>query len=308
MQGGDPIRAEILRVRLEEPEAPGELARARVRPGRWLQAPLVIVAADHPARGIVAAGDDAWAMADRADFLRRIAEVLAQPAVDGVLVTPDLFEELLMVNRWAVGLGAPDVLAGKVIVGSVNRGGMAGSVFELDDFASAYTPAAMGRMAIDAAKMLLRIDPESRDSAETLRGAVRLLDRLARRRLPVFLEPVSVPLETEALVRLVGVVSGLGSTTYGRWLKLPMVEGFSRVARASTLPIVLLGGSRPGAPDALRRAVERAMDAAPNVRGIMMGRGVLYPPAGLTPAEAALTIAGAVKPGEEMEVVTWLSR
>lgn len=308
MDVDDEIRAEIMRVRLERPEEPEDLARARTRPGKWAERPLVIVAADHPARGVVAAGGDPWAMADRIRFLRRLAEVLAQPVVDGALVTPDLFEELLVLNRWAVERGAPDVLAGKVMVGSVNRGGIAGAVFELDDFASAYTPAAIARMGLEAAKVLLRVDPESRDSAETIKRTVRLLDRMARRGIPVFVEPLSVPLDADHLVRLVGVVSGLGGSTRGRWLKLPMVEDFPRVARASTLPIVLLGGSRPGAPEEMARAVARVMEGASTVRGIMMGRGVLYPPSGVSPAEAAVVVGRAVKPEADAEVVSWLSR
>lgn len=291
-----------------EPDAPREAAWERVQPKDWQSRRLVIVAADHPARRVLAAADNAWAMADRIDFLCRVAEVLAQPAVDGVLATPDVFEELLVLNRVAMREGAGDILTGKVVVGSMNRGGLADTVFELDDFFSGYTVRSLMGMRLDAGKILLRVDPASRDSALTLRATVRKLNALVEHRLPVFLEPLSIPLETDELVRLVGVAAALGESSARRWLKLPMVDDFDRVARASTLPILLLGGKNPGPPPVLAAKISRLMETSPSVQGVMMGRGVLYPEDGRSPAEAALTIARAVKPERTEEVVPWLAQ
>jgi hypothetical protein len=300
------IQNQLLAMRLTHPELPQTLAQYRRRRSDWTAQPLVIVAADHPARRVVAAGGNPWAMADRVDLLSRVAEVLAQPVVDGVLVTPDIFEELLVVNRWAMGEGAGDILADKVIVGSMNRGGLAETVFDLDDFFSAYTARGLVEMGLDAGKILVRVDPESRDSAQTLRYVVRALNRLDRVRLPVFLEPLSVPLTTEGLVRLVGVVTALGQTSVRRWLKLPMVEDFQRVAQASSLPMVLLGGGQPGRSEDVGQAIERCRSVSPLVRGIMMGRGVLYPSDGRSAAQAAVHLGRVVKPGVQEEVVPWL--
>src|SRR4029450_1256752 len=84
---------------------------------------LMMIAADHPARGALRAGDRTLAMADRIDLLDRLCLALSRPGVNGVLGTPDVLEDLLL-------LGALD---NKVVVGSMNRGGLAGTVFEIDD-------------------------------------------------------------------------------------------------------------------------------------------------------------------------------
>ena len=63
------------------------------------------------------------AMADRRSLLARLVEALHHPDVDGVLGTPDVIEELLL-------LGA---LEDKVVIGSMNRGGLDGATWTMDD-------------------------------------------------------------------------------------------------------------------------------------------------------------------------------
>src|SRR5687768_832956 len=121
---------DLLDIRTRRPAAIAAAASAR-RPPTSLFGPhgkLMIIAADHPARGALRAGDDHLAMANRVDLLDRIRTALARPGVNGVLGTPDILEDLLL-------LGALDE---KVVVGSMNRGGLAGTAFELDDRFTAY--------------------------------------------------------------------------------------------------------------------------------------------------------------------------
>src|SRR5262249_62385930 len=103
--------------------AGGAAARARAAPVVGPDGRLVIVAADPPARGTLRAGRRRLAMADRAGLLERLCVALGRPGVGGVLGTADVLEDLLL-------LGA---LEGKVVIGSMNRGGLAGTVFEVDD-------------------------------------------------------------------------------------------------------------------------------------------------------------------------------
>ena len=84
---------------------------------------MFLVAADHPARGALASGGDAMAMADRRSLLSRLVEALQHPDVDGVLGTPDIIEELLLLG----------VLEDKVVIGSMNRGGLDGATWTMDD-------------------------------------------------------------------------------------------------------------------------------------------------------------------------------
>src|SRR5690349_24931234 len=110
----------------------------------------MMIAADHPARGALAAGSRPFAMGDRADLLDRLVLALSRPGVNGVLGTADVLEDLLL-------LGA---LENKVVFGSMNRGGLASSVFELDDRFTGYDPATVAAMRFEGGKMLLRIDAD----------------------------------------------------------------------------------------------------------------------------------------------------
>src|SRR5206468_10062135 len=109
--------AEIAEPRLHRPEAIAEAAARRTRPDRvtGTSGRVMMVAADHPARGALRAGTRPLAMADRGDLLERLCVALSRPGVNGVLGTADIVEDLLL-------LGALD---GKVVVGSMNRGGLA---------------------------------------------------------------------------------------------------------------------------------------------------------------------------------------
>ena len=86
-------------------------------------------------------------MASRSDLLARLQSALARPGVDGLLATADIIEDLLL-------LGA---LEDKVVFGSLNRGGLAGSSFELDDRMTAYDVPGTVEAGLEGAKMLLRI-------------------------------------------------------------------------------------------------------------------------------------------------------
>jgi DhnA family fructose-bisphosphate aldolase class Ia len=73
------------------------------------------------------------------------------------------------------------------------------------------------------------------------------------------------------------VASALGDSSRYLWLKLPHCENYDTVARATTLPILLLGGESAGDPAPFLRQLGSAMSAGPNVRGALVGRNVLYP-------------------------------
>src|SRR5207249_4292251 len=72
---------------------------------------LFLIAADHPARGVLKVGADPMAMADRGELLRRLLTALGRPGVDGILGTADIIDDLAL-------LGALD---GKVVFWSMNR-------------------------------------------------------------------------------------------------------------------------------------------------------------------------------------------
>ncbi|GAA4102541.1 MULTISPECIES: Cgl0159 family (beta/alpha)8-fold protein [Actinomadura] len=270
--------AALAEIRAVRPEAIALAAARRVRraspPGPAGR--LMIVAADHPARGALAAGGDPLAMADRRDLLERICVALSRPGVDGVLGTPDVIEDLLL-------LGALD---GKVVLGSMNRGGLAGAAFEIDDRFTAYDADAVAAAGLDGGKMLLRVDYDDPATARALEGCARAVSGLAGHRLMAMVEPfvsrrgadgkVVNVLTPEAMTRAVAIASGLGTTSAYTWLKVPVVDRMEQVMAASSLPAVLLGGEVPADPDGALAAWQKAL-ALPTVRGLVVGRALLYP-------------------------------
>ncbi|UOQ57107.1 deoxyribose-phosphate aldolase [Leucobacter allii] len=252
---------------------------------------LFIVAADHPARGAIAVGSDATAMADRYELLERMALALSRPGVDGVLGTPDIIDDLA-----ALGL-----LDDKIVVGSMNRGGLRGASFELDDRYTAYDVAAMARQGLDFAKTLIRVDLADAGTAPTLEATARAVDAAAAAGLPIMLEPfmssrvngkVVNDLSADAVILSTAIASGLGNSSAYTWMKLPVVPEMERVMAATTMPTLLLGGDNGGDPDETFASWEAAL-ALPGVRGLTVGRTLLYPHDGDV-AAAVDTAAGLV--------------
>jgi DhnA family fructose-bisphosphate aldolase class Ia len=240
----------------------------------------MIIAADHPARASLGAGGRPAAMADRWELLARLVTALARPGVDGVLATADIVEDLLL-------LGALD---DKVVIGSMNRGGLARSVFELDDRFTGYTAESLAALGFEGGKMLLRIDLADPGTARTLEASATAINELAARGLMAMVEPfwtrrlspdrVRNDLTTDAVVLSVAVAAGLGSTSAYTWLKLPVVDDMERVLAASTLPALLLGGDAGESEEEVEEMYGRWAAALklPTARGIVAGRALLYPP------------------------------
>jgi hypothetical protein len=283
----DDLLARLTEVRVCDPELPFRAAEMRVRRVRLApDGKLNLVAADHPARYVTKVGNDALAMADRGDYLARILRVLSGPRVDGVMATMDILEDLLSIDGFLREGGGVPLLDDKLLIASLNRGGLAGSSWELDDPMTGVTPAACQALQFDGAKILLRVDLSEPASLKTMLASAAAINECQALRLPVFLEPLPVARTTngysvvktrEALARLVGVASALGTTSRSLWLKLPYVEGYQTVARATTLPILLLGGESAGDPAPFLAQLECALRAGRNVRGALVGRNVLYP-------------------------------
>jgi Cgl0159-like len=283
----DALLVRLTAVRVSDPEFAWRAAAVRVR--RTHLAPdgkLNLVAADHPARYVTKVGEDGLAMADRRDYLARVLRVISGPRVDGLMATMDILEDLLAIDGFVREAGAEPLLDDKLLIASLNRGGLAGSSWELDDPMTGATPAACEAWRLDGAKILLRVDVSEPASLKTILAAVAAINDCNALHLPVFLEPLpvartgngyAVVKTREALARLVGVASALGAGSRRLWLKLPYAEGYETVARATTLPILLLGGESAGDPAPFLRQLECALRAGPNVRGALVGRNVLYP-------------------------------
>ncbi len=298
------IYSRVTDLRIRQPGLPGKLLMARskrrviAKDGK-----LALIAADHPARMVTGIRQDPLRIGRRHEFLSRVLRVVACSPFDGVLGTADVIDDLAVLSSLSSRGRAS--LDDKVLVGSVNRGGIAGSSFELDDRVTGYEVKGAVQAGLDGVKFLLRFDPEDPASLRTLSYCVDVLRDCVAAKMPLFLEPLPVVKrdgkvktdnDKEKLIRLVGVASGLGSSSSNLWLKLPYCEGFEEVAGATTLPILLLGGEASDDVRGLLAQIESAMESGPNVRGVMMGRNLIYPP-GDDPLPLAMAVNSIVHEG-----------
>lgn len=268
---------DLTEIRAREPHRIPEAWATRTRrPLLPEDGKLMIVAADHPARGALAARGNPTAMGSRQDLLERLATALARPGVDGVLGTADILDDLLL-------LGA---LEGKVVIGSMNRGGLAGASFELDDRFTGHTPAEMAARGFNGGKTLNRICFDDPGTVAMLERTAQAIDEMAALKLVTMLEPfISVRedgkvknlLDPDNVIKSMAISSGLGASSAYTWLKLPVVEEIERVMEATTLPSLLLGGDPTAAPDEVYASWEKALQPDA-VRGLIVGRALLYPP------------------------------
>jgi len=270
---------ELTTIRITDPSriATAWAARRR-RPLVGDDGRLLLVAADHPARGALGVRGDASAMANRRDLLGRLVTALARPGVDGVLATPDVLDDLVL-------LGALD---DKVAIGSMNRGGLQGATFELDDRFTAYSAEEIAARGLDGGKMLTRICLGDPGTASTLQASALAVTELAQHGLMALVEPflsvledggVRNLLDPDSTITSVAVASGLGASSAHTWLKLPVVDELERVMEATTLPTLLLGGDPQGDPHDTYAAWSDAL-SLPSVAGLVVGRALLYPPGG----------------------------
>jgi hypothetical protein len=268
-----------MRRRTEPDAVPVAWAARRRRPAPSVDGRLLLIAADHPARGALAVRDDARAMASRPALLDRLATALQRPGVDGVLGTPDVLEDLLLAG----------LLDDKVVIGSMNRGGLQGAVFELDDRFTAYDADTIAANGLDGGKMLTRIALDDPGTASTLEASGTAVTALARHGLMAMVEPfmavrrdatrVQNLLDPDAVIDSIHIAAGLGATSARTWLKLPVVEEMERVLDATTLPCLLLGGDPQGDPAQTYAGWGRAL-GHPSAAGLVVGRALLFPPGG----------------------------
>ncbi|MEM8926175.1 MAG: aldolase [Actinomycetota bacterium] len=285
---------ELIEIRATDPSRAPIALRERPRRPLLTDGRLFIVAADHSARGMLGVRDEPFAMADRRRTIEALLIALANDGVDGVLVSADIAEELAL-------LGALD---GKLVFGTMNRGGIAGARWELDDRMTAYSAATLVANGLDGGKVLLRIADDDAGTAPTIEACARAVDECAAAGLPIMVEPLPYHVvdgraqllaDDDALLRAVAIGAGLGGTSSATWLKVPASADPARLLATSTLPALILGGSPGADPEAAYNSWARAM-AVPNARGLVVGRSLLYPADGDV-AGAIERAAAIVRPG-----------
>lgn len=278
---------EITEIRVERPQVVEEEAKRRQRrPKLSLDGKLALAAIDHPARGVTKILGDDLAMGDRHQFLGRARRVLEDENLDGVLGSTDILEELLILSYMERQKKGSSFLDGKVLVGSMNRGGLAGTSFEMEDTFTGISAKRLVELRCDAGKMLYRLDPGDPASGRTITACAAAINSLREQGLAAFVEPLPVSKKGTAydnmkdatsLIRQCGVAAGLGDSSAHVWLKIPYCDDMARVCRSTTLPILLLGGPTRESPADTLRDFANGLAAGPRVRGAIIGRNLLFP-------------------------------
>lgn len=271
--------AELTRRRIADPHAVARAWQERRRGRIPDDGRLLLIAADHPARAALSVRGEAGVMESRSELLTRLASALSRPGVDGVLGTADVLEDLLLLG----------LLEDRVVIGSMNRGGLQGASFELDDRFTGYDTATIADHRLDGGKMLTRICFDDAGTAATLEACGRAVTELAAAGVMAMVEPfvtvrrgpqrVQNLLDPDSVITSIHVAAGLGASSAHTWLKLPVVEDMERVLDATTLPCLLLGGDPVGDPRDTYRQWGRALEC-PSAAGLVVGRALLYPPDG----------------------------
>ena len=276
--GPRPLTEAVTEIRATDPGRIGRVLAQRPRAGLAGAGRLMVIACDHPARGALGAGERPLAMADREDLLQRCVAALSRPGVNGFLGTAEIIEDLAL-------LGALD---GKLVWGSMNRIGLQGASFEMDDRFGAYDVEGIEASHLDGGKMLTRINYADPGSASTLKSSAEAIDSLSERGLNAMIEPfisrwedgrIVNDLSEEAVIRSICIAQALGRSSAHTWLKLPCVSepaSMRRVMASTSLPSLILGGEVSADPEATRASWAAALEL-PGVRGLVVGRSLLYP-------------------------------
>lgn len=286
----------IIESRLYRPQGFVEAANRR-RP-RGLTFPLVLVAADGPARGALGTAANPMASADRVDYLTRLTTTLEQPGIDGVIGTPDILDDLLLLAA----------LEGKVVFGAMNSGGIVGSQFELDDTFTGFDAESLAGVRYNGAQIRARINLADPKGARVLERTARAVDDLANHRLITLIEPslvtsvdgkVADDLSADALIRAIAITTALGRTSRNMWLSLPIVAGLDRVVRSTTIPTLVRADTVGGTLDALSEVLGRAAQV-PGVHGVILGPSVIFG-AGDDVADAVNKVVAVVRESGESD-------
>ncbi len=248
---------------------------------RALAVPALVLAADHRARGVMT-------IERYADLLRALRDAL--PHCDGILATAQPLTDLA--EGGAVGPGQATYL-------SINRTGLSGAAFELDD----RLVATVGRAAADGwngVKLMTRIDFGDPRGAEALELLGRVLEEARLAGLDALIEPVvwrdgRMSRMEDDIVLAAVIAHDMGAPL----LKVPVpdlpaggqrIDAVERVVASVGVPVLFLGGPhRQGGPEPVLEEVRDAM--AGGAAGLAMGRAIYQEP---SPGEMARRVAAIV--------------
>jgi DhnA family fructose-bisphosphate aldolase class Ia len=223
----------------------------------------VVLAADHRARGIIT-------VERYADFVTAL--LAAAPYCDAVMATAQPLEDLR-----ATGSLRPD----QATLLCLNRTGLAGSAFELDDRLIATCERA-AREGYAGIKLMTRIDPTDPHGADALELLGAVLEEARDLGLAALIEPLTwtdgrIDRTPDGVVRAAVIAHDMGAPLH----KVPVpeatagserIEAVRRVVESVGVPVLFLGGPHTG--DRAATLSELADAMAAGAAGVAIGRTV----------------------------------
>lgn len=276
--------AQLNELKAFHPEVIEQQAQLREKPG-FPHKQLVFAAADHNARMITEYKSNPIGLSNRREYLTRLIRMLQSDKVDGVEATPDIIEDLILVNYLFRERGWKDFLRGKMLVGTVNRGGLKDTVWEMDDLRSCFTVDRIVGLRMDGVKFMIRLNPADARARKTLEYCAATINEAAAHGLPVFVEGLYVDTvdgrfvmrtDSVSLCKVVGVVGALGCTAANKWIEVPLNQEYTVPVSATTCPVLVVPDERAEKPlDVIKEYTEQ-IGISYQVRGILLGRNVMY--------------------------------
>lgn len=274
----------INEIKAFHPEIIEKEASLRIPPG-FPHDRLVFAAADHNARMINEYKGNPIRLSNRREYLTRLIRMLQSKQIDGIEAAPDIIEDLLIANRLQREDGKREFLNGKMLVGTVNRGGLKNTVWEMDDLPLCFTVERLKKLNLDGVKFMLRINPSDERSKNTLRYCAEAVNQAERYGLPIFIEALYAETEgeqfvlktdSESLCKVTGVAGALGCTGANKWLELPLNQEYQIPTAATTCPVLIVPDERESEPVEVVKEYTKEMGISDNIRGILLGRNVMY--------------------------------
>ncbi len=282
---GEEMFRQVNEIQTFDPEIVISEAMRRRKPDKKKRV-LVLAAADHNARMINEYKGNPIGLSNRRDYLSRLVRILTSDKVDGLEAAPDIIEEVLIINYLRKKEGYPDFLDGKMMIGTVNRGGLRDSAWEMDDMCTCFTVERLVKLRMDGAKFMIRINPRETESRHTLRYCAETVNAAEKQGLPVFIEALFVETDenghfvvktdTESLCKVVGVVSALGCTSTQKWIELPRNPDYPAPAGAAACSVLVVPDESETETSSIIREYTKEKGIHPNVRGILLGRNVMF--------------------------------
>lgn len=275
---------ELNKIKAFQPEVIEQEALLRQKPKRQYEQ-LVFAAADHNARMINEYRGNPIGLSNRREYLTRLVRMLQSDRIDGIEATPDIIEELMILNKLFRDAHRREFLKGKMLVGTVNRGGLKNTLWEMDDMPACYTVERLKKLNMDGVKFMIRINPGDERCRNTVRYCADAVNEAERAGLPIFIEALFVETtekgfamktDSESLCKAVGVVGALGCRSVAKWIEVPLNNEYAVPVSATTCPVLVVPDEVEQEPIEVVKEYTKEIGLHYNIRGILLGRNIMF--------------------------------